>query len=291
MFDPNARFVLDKITKYDHGITELQIRQLDSNGTAMLGSLVQLFAAYEEWSVGTLRGSVLYETIAMDDASVYAEPCPDQPGLYDSILEIDLACALAASDAGGSGGGAAAGASGAGAAATAPATATTTAPTSVQRCPKCKAKVQQCMCNVRRNSADMLRAPSQCIQSTSQGACQKLSAAGKSPQCADHTCQQNKCLAAKSSKERFCKRHGKQKKQTPPPIAQQVTIQMNPAYAGPGGSGGVGGGGGGNEGAGFIPATYDAADAPRSSTIVYATPVEESDDGMYADADTTQSRV
>ena len=93
--------------------------------------------------------------------------------------------------------------------------------------------------------------------------------------------------------------------QPPPSVAQQVTIQMNPAYAGPGGSGGGGGGGGsgggaggagagGNGGVGFIPATYDIGDAPSSSSssnIVYALPFEASNDGVYADADTLQSLV
>ena len=85
------------------------------------------------------------------------------------------------------------------------------APTAVQRCPKCKAKVQQCMCNVRRNSVDMARVQQQakCVQATSQGPCQQL-ASGKSPRCADHTCQHSKCHGAKSSQAKHCKKHAKQ---------------------------------------------------------------------------------
>jgi hypothetical protein len=116
-------------------------------------------------------------------------------------------------DGGGKGGG-----GGGGSAAAVP---SASAPTAVQRCPKCKAKVQQCMCNVRRSTGDMARVQQQvkCVQSTSQGPCQQL-AAGKSSRCADHTCQQNQCLTAKSSKDRFCEKHAKQqqKKQQPLPV-------------------------------------------------------------------------
>jgi hypothetical protein len=81
----------------------------------------------------------------------------------------------------------------------------------IQRCPKCKAKVQVCTCNVRRSTGDMARVQQQakCVQATSQGPCQQL-AAGKSSRCADHTCQHSKCHGAKSSQAKHCKKHAKQ---------------------------------------------------------------------------------
>jgi hypothetical protein len=79
----------------------------------------------------------------------------------------------------------------------------------IQRCPKCKAKVQVCMCNVRWSTGDMVRVLAKCVQTTSQGPCQQL-AAGKSSRCADHTCQHSKCHGAKSSQAKYCKKHAKQ---------------------------------------------------------------------------------
>jgi hypothetical protein len=92
-----------------------------------------------------------------------------------------------------------------------------TAATAVQRCPHCKVKVQVCTCRVRRGTQDMANKQPQakCVQSTSQGPCQQLSV-GKSPRCVDHTCQHSKCHAGKSSKARYCKKHGKQQQKPAP---------------------------------------------------------------------------
>ena len=151
-------------------------------------------------------------------------------------------------------------------------------------------KVQQCMCNVRRNTKNMAK-QSKCVQKTSTGACSK-SAVGKSTRCNDHTCQHAGCPTGKSSKVRFCNKH-EGKKQSNLLNQKTSTVQMNPAFmqqsAGAGG-GGVGGGGAGGAGgaAAFIPATYDLGEVSNSS-VTYATPFERSNDAVYAEAEQGQS--
>jgi len=200
LFELGARFLIVKITKMANDITEIQLRQLDNNGAAPAGPAELLFAEYEEWSAG--NGSMLYGVVEMDTEQLYAEPCPDQPGVYDAVQDVG------------------------GAYATAPIAAAAV----VQRCKKCQMKVQQCMCHVRRNTKNMVR-QSKCVQKTSTGACSNP-AVGKSARCNDHTCQQADCLVGKSSKVKFCNAHGRAKKSRL--LNQKSSTVQNPAFVHPG---------------------------------------------------------
>jgi len=279
---PGSQFVIDVICPYASTIEEVRMHQLNVDYGSSDGAdgNEPVYAepvdppVYDETGVAALH----------DDAASAGAAPPVEYATYAGSTELGPNTAVYADvdtnahyendgivpdDAGGAGA-----AVGGGAAAPSHAPSTT-----VQRCGKCQMKVRQCMCDVRRNTTDMIKSkPRGCVQQTSSGKC-LLKAAGKSARCAGHTCQHPGCFGGKSSKLKFCKKHTKhQQAAGSSSNQQQPSAQMNPAFmlADSAGAGG------------FIPAVYDLG-IPSTSTIVYAVPIEGDNDALYESADQAQS--
>eukprot|EP00729_Bicosta_minor_P021540 gene21540-7374_t len=86
-----------------------------------------------------------------------------------------------------------------------------TQPQTQLRCKKCKAKIQFCVCNVRRDSSAIIGKSNQQLQSGDpgktctykRGACRSMQTPGPGPYCRQHTCAQ--CGKAKRSGDPACK--------------------------------------------------------------------------------------